>query len=109
MQREVLGITIYRHRDLETVLSGFNVAYNGRRQRVLKGRSPEMVLRERLAAKPELANTHANPPDPGALPRALHAIASAKNVSHPDIRDWNKPSLRRRAALPSRSGARLII
>jgi transposase InsO family protein len=40
VQREVLGITIHSHRDLETVLSGFNRAYNGRRQRVLKGRSP---------------------------------------------------------------------
>jgi transposase InsO family protein len=43
VQREVLGITLYRHRDLETVLAGFNAAYNGRRQRVLKGRSPDMV------------------------------------------------------------------
>src|SRR3954447_20110813 len=40
VQREVLGITLYNHRDLETVLAGFNTAYNGRRQRVLKGRSP---------------------------------------------------------------------
>jgi transposase InsO family protein len=40
VQREVLGITIYSHRELETVLAGFNVAYNARRQRVLKGRSP---------------------------------------------------------------------
>ena len=38
VQREVLGITIYSHRDLETLLKGFNQAYNRRRQRVLKGR-----------------------------------------------------------------------
>src|SRR3982750_1572963 len=62
VQREVLGITLYSHQDLETLLSGFNVAYNGRRQRVLKGRSPDRVLRERLAAKPELTNPHAKPP-----------------------------------------------
>jgi transposase InsO family protein len=84
VQREVLGITIYSHRDLETVLAGFNVAYNARRQRVLQGRSPDAVLCERLAAKPELANSLARPPDPGALPRALQVIANAKDVSHPD-------------------------
>jgi hypothetical protein len=84
VQREVLGITIYSHRDLETVLAGFNVAYNSRRQRVLKGRSPDTVLRERLATKPELANKRAKPPDPDALPRALQVIAGAKEVSHPD-------------------------
>jgi transposase InsO family protein len=84
VQREVLGITIYSHRDLETVLAGFNVAYNARRQRVLKGRSPDAVLREHLAAKPKLANPLARPPDPEALPRALQVIASAKEVSHPD-------------------------
>ena len=28
VQREVLGITIYSHRDLETLLKGFNQAYN---------------------------------------------------------------------------------
>ncbi|ACL59883.1 Integrase catalytic region [Methylobacterium nodulans ORS 2060] len=31
VQREVLGITIYNHRALETVRAGFNTAYNGRR------------------------------------------------------------------------------
>jgi hypothetical protein len=43
-----------------------------------------MVLRERLAARPELANKRAKPPDPDALPRALQVIADAKEVSHPD-------------------------
>jgi transposase InsO family protein len=84
VQREVLGITLYSHRDLETVLSGFNRAYNRGRQRVLKGRSPDKVLRERLAAKPELANKRAKPPDPDALPSALQVVADAKEVSHPD-------------------------
>jgi transposase InsO family protein len=84
VQREVLGITLYSHPDLETVLSGFNRAYNGRRQRVLKGRSPDMVLRERLAAKPELANKRAKPPDPRAVRRALQVVAHAKEVPHPD-------------------------
>src|SRR3954463_14185384 len=84
VQREVLGITLYSHQDLETLLSGFNRAYNGRRQRVLKGRSPDMVLRERLKAKPELAKPITKPPDPDALPKALKGVAAAKEVSHPD-------------------------
>src|SRR3954452_24151749 len=84
VQREVLGLTLYSHRDLETVLSGFNLADNGRRQRVLKGRSPDRVLRERLAAKLELANRRAKPPDPRAIRRALQVVAHAKELSHPD-------------------------
>jgi hypothetical protein len=84
VQREVLGITIYSHQDLETLLSGFNRAYNGRRQRVLKGRSPDMILRERLKPKPELAKPITKPPDPDAPPKALKVVAAAKEVSHPD-------------------------
>ena len=41
VQREVLGITVASHCDLERLLAGFNSAYNARRQRVLDGRSPE--------------------------------------------------------------------
>lgn len=84
VQREVLGITLWSHQDLETLLTGFNVAYNGRRQRVLNGRSPHTVLRERLNAKPELAKPVTKPPDPDALPKALKVVARAKEVSHPD-------------------------
>jgi hypothetical protein len=47
VQREVLGITIYSHRDLETLLKGFNQAHKQRRQRVLKGASPEQVVQRR--------------------------------------------------------------
>ena len=85
VQREVLGITIYSHRDLETVLRGFNAAYNGRRQRVLKGFSPTMVLRQRLDANPALANPAFKPPDPRVLRKALRIVADAKEVSHPDM------------------------
>jgi transposase InsO family protein len=38
VQREVLGVTVAGHRDLERLLEGFNQAYNARRQRVLDGR-----------------------------------------------------------------------
>jgi transposase InsO family protein len=85
VQREVLGITIDSHRDLETLLKGFNQAYNRRRQRVLKGRSPDEVVRSRLAAEPKLANRRFKPPDPYALPQALQVVAHAKEVSHQDI------------------------
>jgi len=37
VQRAVLGMTINSHADLETLLKGFNRAYNARRQRVLGG------------------------------------------------------------------------
>ena len=57
IQREVLGITVASHRELETLLQGFNRAYNARRQRVLKGRSPERVVHERLGAAPTRANS----------------------------------------------------
>jgi hypothetical protein len=96
VQREVLGITLWSHQDLETLLTGFNAAYNGRRQRVLNGRSPDRVLRERLKAKPELAKPVTKPPDPDALPKALKVVADAKEVSHPDTKgmtvlgDWRE-------------------
>src|SRR5215207_1707487 len=68
-----------------TLLHGFNQAYNARRQRVLKGRSPERVVRERLGAAPARANLNHDPPfDPCSLPKALQVISRAKDVSHPD-------------------------
>ena len=85
IQREVLGITVYSHRDLETLLRGFNQAYKARRQRVLKGRSPAMVVSERLGALPARANLSHDPPfDPCILPNALQVITRTKDVSHPD-------------------------
>src|SRR5215213_9123987 len=84
VQREVLGITISTHWDLEKMLKGFNQAYNRRRQRVLKGRSPDEVVRSRLAAEPKLVNRRFKPPDSDALPPALRVVAAAKEVSHPD-------------------------
>ncbi len=86
VQREVLGITVAGHRDLERLLAGFNSAYNARRQRRLDGRSPEEVVRERLARDRGLANPGYRPPaDPCVLPKALLVVKRAKDVSHPDI------------------------
>src|SRR5206468_12506961 len=85
LQREVLGITVASHRDLERLLAGFNSAYNARRQRVLDGRSPDEVVRERLARERGLANPGYRPPfDPCVLPRAMLVIERAKDLSHPD-------------------------
>jgi transposase InsO family protein len=85
VQREVLGITVASHRDLERLLAGFNTAYNARRQRVLNGRSPEEVVRERLARDEGLANpAYRPPPDPCVLPKALLVVERAKDVSQPD-------------------------
>jgi transposase InsO family protein len=56
ISREVLVITVHSHRDLERLLQGYNVAYNARRQRVLKGNAPNDIVRDRLTDKPELAS-----------------------------------------------------
>jgi len=85
VQREVLGITVASHRDLERLLAGLNSAYNARRQRVLGGRSPEEVVRERLGRDTNLVNpAYRPPPDPRVLPRAMLVIERAKDVSQPD-------------------------
>src|SRR5689334_18447482 len=85
VQREVLGVTVAGHRDLERLLEGFNQAYNARRQRVLDGRSPDEVVRERLAQDRSLTNPGYRPPsDPCVLPKAMLVIERAKDVSQPD-------------------------
>jgi transposase InsO family protein len=86
VQREVLGITVGSHRDLERrLLVGFNSAYNVRRQRVLDGRSPKAVVRERLERDASLANLSHQPHfDPCVLPRAMLVIERANDVSPPD-------------------------
>jgi transposase InsO family protein len=82
---EVLGITIYSHRDLEQLLRGFNAAYNARRQRVLDGKTPNQVVAERLKARRKLANTkphgRAGPDD---IVKAHLIVEAAKEVSQPD-------------------------
>jgi transposase InsO family protein len=82
---EVLGINIYSHRALEQLLRGFNAAYNGRRQRVLDGRTPNQVVAQCLKAKPELANAkphgRAGPCD---TTKARLIAEAAKEVSQPD-------------------------
>src|SRR5688500_17006247 len=75
VQREVLGITVASHRDLERLLLGFNSASNARRQRVLDGCSPDEIVREGLARERSLANpAYRPPPDPCVVPKAMLVI-----------------------------------
>jgi hypothetical protein len=57
-----------------------HVADNVHPQCVLKGRSPDVVLRERLNAHP-LAKPLIRPPEPAALTRAFKVVATAKKAS----------------------------
>lgn len=83
--RNVLVITVGTHRSLERLLQGYNVAYNARRQRVLKGKAPNDSVKARLRRKPVLANSHYRPPDdPCRLQKAMVVVEHAKDVSHPD-------------------------
>ena len=84
VQREVLCITVGNHRQLEQLLAGYNTAYNLRRQRVLGGRTPTELVRERLRCCPELANPDWRPSPSSALATAMEVVASAKEVSQPD-------------------------
>jgi hypothetical protein len=85
---EVLGITIWFHADLEQLLRGFNAAYNARRQRVLDGRTPDQVVKDRLRARRKLARPKPEMPEGRAGPedivRARRIAEDAKEVSQPD-------------------------
>ena len=82
---EVLGITIYSHRQLEQLLRGFNAAYNGRRQRVLDGKTPDQIVAERLKAMPTLAKGKPQGRvGPCDATKARLIAEAAKEVSQPD-------------------------
>src|SRR3954470_16095211 len=85
VSREVLGITIYSHRDLEQLLRGFNAAYNARRQRVLDGKTPNQVVAQRLKARCQLARAKPQG-QAGAddIAKARLIAQTAKEVSQPD-------------------------
>jgi Integrase core domain len=87
---EVLGITLYSHRDLEQLLRGFNAAYNARRQRVLDGKTPDQVVAERLKARRKLARAkpegRAGPED---IAKARLIAQAATEGSQPDTR-WKR-------------------
>ncbi len=58
---EVLGINVADHLDLETLLVGFNHAYNSRRQRVLKGLTPSQIVESHINISPQLSNARYKP------------------------------------------------
>ena len=85
---EVLGITIWSHAQLEQLLRGFNAAYNARRKRVLDGKTPDEVVKERLRARRKLARPKPGMPEGRAgsddVARARLIAEAAKEVSQPD-------------------------
>jgi len=87
---EVLGITIWSHAQLEQLLRGFNAAYNARRQRVLDGKTPDQVVKERMRARRKLARTKPEKPEgragPDDIATARLVAERAKEVSQPDSR-----------------------
>lgn len=83
VQREVLNITVGSHHALEELLLGYNLAYKLRTQRVLQGRAPTDVVRERLRAHPALVNPEWQPTPGAALVTAMTVVATAKDVSEP--------------------------
>ena len=91
---EVLGITIYSHRDLEQLLRGFNAAYNARRQRVLDGKTPDQIVAERLKARCQLASAKScGRAGPNDISKARLIVEAAKEVSQPDTQRSSESGL----------------
>src|SRR3954470_13457210 len=87
---EVLAITIYSHHHPEHLLRGFNASYNARRQRVLKGQTPDQVVSERLTAKPALAKAKSSGRASQCdIIKARRIAESAKEVSQPDSKAFS--------------------
>jgi hypothetical protein len=82
---EVLGITVWSHRQLERLLRGFNAAYNARRRRVLDGKTPDQVVAERLKARRRMANPRpSGRAGPDDIIAARAVAVAAKEVSRPN-------------------------
>ncbi|KXU30809.1 integrase [Sphingobium sp. 22B] len=82
---EVMGINVAGHADLEILLTGFNRAYNRRRQRVLHGSSPCQKVEERIGLMPALANPLYKPTAPDDLMTKVDDVLYyANDVSQPD-------------------------
>ena len=78
VQREVLGITVYSHSDLETLLLGFNVAYNGRRparpQRPLTRNGPAAATRSKGHPREQVLQT-----------TLLHGDLDERRIASPEL------------------------
>ncbi|WP_424140846.1 hypothetical protein [Roseomonas chloroacetimidivorans] len=84
----MLNVTIWFHAQLERLLRGFNAAYNARWQRVLDGRTPDQVVRERLKARRKVARPKPAMPEGRAglddIARARLIAERVKDASQPD-------------------------
>lgn len=81
----MLGINVAGHADLEILLTGFNRAYNRRRQRVLHGGSPSQKVDEGIQRKPALANPLYKPAAQDNLMVEIDEVLYyANDVSQPD-------------------------
>jgi hypothetical protein len=78
---EVLGITIWSHAQLEQLLRGFNAAYNAWRQRVLDGKTPDQVVRERLGH--DESSPAPNPKCPKVAPGQTTSPTHASSLRTP--------------------------
>ncbi len=73
--REVLGITVASHPHLDTLLRDFNQPTMPTANASSRGRSPDMVVHERLSAAAAHANPGHDPPlNPCILPKALQSV-----------------------------------
>ncbi len=84
VQCKAFDIKPYRHDGIESLQAGHNVDFNRRRQRALKTLSSDIVLRQRLKDKPDLASPPSHPADPTAIERPLEIAAAANEVSQSD-------------------------
>ncbi len=82
IERDVLTVTVGSHAELETLPRGYNRAYNARPQKVLAGRRPIEVVRERLRAEADLANPAYRPP-PGCDLLAAFVRLETNDLSQP--------------------------
>jgi transposase InsO family protein len=81
---EVLGINVGSHADLETLLVGFNHAYNRRRQSALLGMSPNNKVHQRLKLASTLANPLYTPTNSAIMDKVDDVLYHANDVSPPD-------------------------
>jgi hypothetical protein len=84
---EVLGITVSSHAELEVLLTGYNQAYNRRRQRVLSGLSPLDTVCQPLENNSRLANPCYKPANCNDLmPKVDEILYYDIDVSQPGSR-----------------------
>lgn len=82
---EVLGINVAGHADLETLLTGFNHAYNQRRQRVLDAKTPIDMVHERIEIDARLANPlYRRSRQDDVMTKVNDVLYYANDVSQPD-------------------------